>query len=202
MIPVFDLCPLTQAHSDAIVGYHHNPIRYYHTLEHIREFFEHFIVLHNEGLWTNPIEVYLSILYHDSVYEYGAKDNEEQSALLAQKDIHTYLKHMSIDVEYVMRLIRHTANHGSLKKETLTIEEQYFLDCDMAIVGASPERYKEYEQQVAQEYTKVYLPILYRMGRKRFLKKILKSKHIFFSPRFHNRFDARARENIQQALKS
>ena len=202
MIPIFEPCLLSEAHIADLIHYHRTPERYYHTLHHINEFFEHFMRLYHEGVWTHPTEVYLAILYHDAVYEYGAKDNEEQSALLAQKDIVKYLPHMAIRIDYIMELIRYTANHGSLKKEELSLEAQYFLDCDMAIVGSSTERFLEYEHQVAQEYTQVYLPFLYRMGRKRFLKRLLKADHIFFSDRFHERYDAQARHNIKNALKA
>ena len=50
------------------------PKRFYHTIEHV----ETLIALYHEleEKWNNPSAVYLAFLYHDIIYEYGAKDNE------------------------------------------------------------------------------------------------------------------------------
>ena len=98
------------------------------------------------------------------------------------------------------RLIVLTASHGDLDRRELDHDERLFLDCDMAIVGADWQRFSLYQQQIEQEYTLVYPQLLYRMGRRRFLNKILSSERIFFSDHFHHQFDAQARSNLRRAL--
>ena len=200
MIPLFPSCPVPQEQQKKILQYYQRPLRSYHNLNHIQEMFIQFREVHNQSLWSSPNEIYMALLYHDAIYEYGAKDNEEQSARLAQKDILAHQADQKLNISYITQLIRHTAQHGSLTASELTDDEKLFLDCDMAIVGASTQRYQEYEEQIQQEYTQVYVSFLYRMGRKRFLKKLLRAERIFFSTLFHEKYDKQARKNIETAL--
>lgn len=170
------------------------PIRFYHTFQHVESLLEQYHEL--ISYWKNPYEVYLAFVYHDIIYEYGAKDNEEQSALFAQQHIQQHLPDIELNLERIMRLIRHTANHGQLTREELDEEERLFLDCDMSILGSTPTIFQEYEHQIEQEYTQVYPKILYKMGRKRFRAKLSKAKRIFFSDQFHQRYDVQARKNL------
>jgi predicted metal-dependent HD superfamily phosphohydrolase len=77
-----------------------------------------------------------------------------------------------------------------------------FLDCDLAILGASPEDYDRYERGIAEEYARVVDPESYRAGRARFLEAFLQKPRFFFTERFHRLFDARARENLARALEA
>jgi predicted metal-dependent HD superfamily phosphohydrolase len=52
------------------------------------------------------------------------------------------------DVEFVYSLIMAT-RHGEQPQEST---HQWVVDIDLAILGAEPERFKEYEKQVRQEY--------------------------------------------------
>lgn len=171
------------------------PKRFYHTIEHV----EALIALYHEleEKWNNPSAVYLAFLYHDIIYEYGAKDNEEQSAIFAQQHILRHIPHAKDALPRITHLIRQTALHGQLKREDLDEEERLFLDCDMSILGSPPERFAEYEKQIELEYTQVYSKILYKFGRKRFRAKLYKSPRIFFSDLFHDRYDKQARFNLR-----
>ena len=171
------------------------PKRYYHTIEHV----ETLIGLYHEleNLWNNPCAVYLAFLYHDIIYEYGAKNNEEQSAIFAQKHILKYIPESKEHIPRIMHLIRQTALHGQLQRDDLDEEERLFLDCDMSILGGVPDQFKEYEQQIELEYTQVYSKLLYRLGRKRFRAKLYKTPRIFFSDLFHDRYDKQARINLR-----
>ena len=171
------------------------PKRFYHTIEHV----ETLIGLYHEldEKWNNPSAVYLAFLYHDIIYEYGAKDNEEQSAIFAQQHILKHIPHAKDNIPRIMHLIRQTALHGQLKREDLDEEERLFLDCDMSILGSEPARFIEYEKQIELEYTQVYSKILYKFGRKRFRAKLYKAPRIFFSDLFHDRYDQQARRNLR-----
>jgi predicted metal-dependent HD superfamily phosphohydrolase len=179
---------------DELLELYKKPKRFYHTFAHI----EALLILYHEleSQWNNPAEVYLSFLYHDAIYEYGAKDNEERSALVAEQQIRLHIPNIQIDIDRVKSLIRYTANHGSLLAEELNEEEKLFLDCDMSILGSEPETFLQYEEQIEREYTQVYPRFLYRVGRKKFRSTLKKTKRIFFSDLFHNRLDRQARKNL------
>lgn len=188
--------PLPLGMVKGLLGLYEKPKRFYHTFTHIEALLKLYHQL--RAHWKNPIEVYLAFLYHDVVYEFGAKDNEEQSALVAKQQIQFYLPDMQIDIKRVMNLIRQTANHESLTKEELDEEEKIFLDCDMSIIGSKPSIFQQYEEQIEQEYTQVYPQFLYRLGRKKFRMKLKNKERIFFSDLFHERLDKQARENLSK----
>jgi predicted metal-dependent HD superfamily phosphohydrolase len=187
---------------EELLKLYQTPKRFYHTIDHIIEVFKEYKILSRQGYWQHPKEVYLAILYHDAIYEYGAKDNELQSALIAKKSISQWLDtHENIDLEYVAHLIELTAFHGSLNSKHLTQEQALFLDCDMAILASSWEKFEVYQKQIQQEYTQVYPLLMYRIGRQKFFKKLLNAERIFISDIFHQSHDQQARTNLTQATK-
>ena len=190
--------PIPEQMLQAILRHHQQPQRYYHTIEHVCAVLDEHRALQELELWQQPVETYLAFLYHDAIYDYGAKDNEQRSAELAVRELQQWLP--GCEVQRVHRLIVLTASHGDLDRRELDHDERLFLDCDMAIVGADWQRFSLYQQQIEQEYTLVYPQLLYRMGRRRFLNKILSSERIFFSDHFHHQFDAQARSNLRRAL--
>jgi predicted metal-dependent HD superfamily phosphohydrolase len=162
------------------------PPRAYHTLEHVLDVARHWAT----QTWRQPKETFLAVLFHDAVYVAGKSDNEEKSAQLFES--------LCGKNERVTELIRLTALHG--KTPPVDEEAATFLDCDMAILGAPPEAFARYEQQIAQEYVPVIGEEAYALGRRRFLEGLLKRDRIFLSPAFHVRFDAQARANLRAAL--
>ena len=76
--------PLTESMISQLVDLYQTPQRFYHTIDHVCEVLQHYRDIAALNLWRNPHEVYLAALYHDAVYEYGAKDNESRSAQVAQ----------------------------------------------------------------------------------------------------------------------
>jgi predicted metal-dependent HD superfamily phosphohydrolase len=183
---------------DELIVLYSQPIRFYHTIDHVIAVYEHAKMV--EKHWIHPREVYLAILYHDAIYEYGAKDNEARSAVVARQAIKQFLPDHLIDINYVERLINLSATHGSLTVDDVTEEEALFLDCDMAIIGSSWVAFTHYEHNIEQEYSKIYPLPLYKIGRRKFLEKISASQRIFLSTFFHEHFDLPARENLRRAL--
>jgi predicted metal-dependent HD superfamily phosphohydrolase len=177
------------------------PERFYHTFDHVVEVLRHFRNVAEKGPgWQHPQQVFCAILYHDVIYDYGAKDNEERSAALALEELPRWLPDVNLDLEWIARLIRLTAKHGKIEPDHIHTEEALFLDCDMAILGSCPERFEQYEQQIEREYTQVYPKPLYRLGRRKFLKSLQKSPRIYLSEYFHQHFEAPARDNLRRAL--
>lgn len=192
--------PVPDAQLDELDALYRSPTRYYHTIEHVCEVLTHYRQVDDEGLWSRPDEVYFAVLYHDAIYEYGAKDNELQSALVAREQLSKWLPDRALDLDYIAHLIELTARHGALTPADVSDEEALFLDCDLAIIASSWARFEEYQAQIELEYTQVYTRFWYRLGRRRFLKKLAHQERLFLSPRFHERCDALARANLERAL--
>ena len=176
--------------------------RHYHDVSHLEALDRHFAAVADGPGWSQPREVALAVLFHDAVYDCGASDNEQRSALLAREGVSLHFPDQDIDSGRVEQLILWTARHGRIAAGELGEDDDalHFLDADMAILGSSPQDYRRYESQVKQEYCRTLAAPLFKLGRKRFLKRLLKSERIFLSAFFQDRLEAKARANIQAAL--
>jgi predicted metal-dependent HD superfamily phosphohydrolase len=182
----------------AVQAAYATPPRAYHSYAHVLEVLEH---LSTVPSWAHANDVLLAALFHDAVYVPGAKDNEARSAELARSTIATFVPTAGLDVDRIDRLIRLTAKHGSIDSRALDPDTAHFLDADMAILGSEPAAFDAYDAAIAEEYRPSTNSLLYRMGRGRFLRKLLDAPRIFHSNHFHTRFDAPARANLRRALK-
>ncbi len=171
---------LEQAYTD--------PPRVYHDLSHVLDVARTW----SRETWRQPAETFLAVLFHDAVYVVGNADNEVKSADLCDA--------LCGPNPRVRQLIELTARHGKLSPQDVDDEAARFLDCDMAILGASPERFALYEQQIAAEYQPLIGQEAYAKGRRAFLQRLLASPRIFLSDAFHGRLDAQARANLRRAL--
>lgn len=194
---VFDFPPAMLA---AVHDAYRNPPRAYHAWSHIEEV-EHWYqeVIKKGPGWKKPREVFIAILFHDAVYVAGAKDNEAKSAELAVEQVRKHLPAQPIDTARVRELILLTARHGALTPKDVDPEAALFLDCDMAILGAAPEVFDRYDAAIREEYAAVP-SVLYALGRRRFLTRLLDAPRIFLSDYFHARLDAAARANLRRML--
>jgi predicted metal-dependent HD superfamily phosphohydrolase len=174
------------------------PPRAYHHFGHVQEVLRDYHDVAASDGWRQPDEVYLAVLCHDAVYVAGASDNEARSAALARELVAQHLPDRGLDVDAIARLVELTARHGKLSGDALDHDARLFLDCDMAILGAAPERYDDYEAAIALEYAAVPSP-LFRAGRAAFLAGLLAQPRIFLSDRFHDSHDAPARANLRRA---
>lgn len=175
------------------------PPRAYHSAEHVAEVVAEFERVADTTGWDHPNEVYWAILCHDAVYEPGRPDNEARSAALARELATTWLPDVALDLDRVEALILLTARHGALDTGALGRDAARFVDCDMAILGAPPERFDAYDAAIAAEFAAVPAAA-YRAGRRRFLAGVLAAPRIFHSAELHDRLDAAARSNLRRAL--
>ena len=178
------------------------PPRAYHTIGHVHEVLAHYADVAAGPGWTQPREVFLAVLYHDAIYEAGKRDNETRSAQFAAAEIARHLPDAGIDAPRVGALIELTARHGRLKPGDVDRDAALFLDCDMAILAAAPDRFDAYDRQIAQEYRGTMPAWLFRHYRRKFLKGLLGASRIYLSEHFHLCCDAAARANLARVLKA
>ena len=173
-----------------VIAAYSEPHRTYHTTKHLQQV----IQLLREAAIDDPT-VYWASFYHDYVYRPGASDNEALSATLAANQ----LAHMNVDkniIERVSSLIIATKNHSISSNDK---SGSAFLDADMAILGVSSDEYAEYKNAVRTEFSKTPA-FLFNIGRKNFLKNVAAQKRIFITDWFFDKFEERARINIQREI--
>jgi predicted metal-dependent HD superfamily phosphohydrolase len=169
--------------------------RHYHTLAHLahllRLFQEHRYLVQDQAA------VQFAIWYHDLVYDPLKADNERLSADIAGQRLHSLSVPDPVILK-VKRLIVATRQHA-LHPEKEDFDSQFFLDCDLAILGADRERYAEYMQEIRLEYSIVPLSD-YSEGRKAMLQRFLAREAIYGTAEFQERFEEQARSNMQFEL--
>lgn len=157
--------------------------RGYHDLRHLAEVLQRLDELGEGG----NVEVVLAAWFHDAVYD-GARDDEEQSARLAESE----LAGTGVDVAEVARLVRLTETHdpppGDHNGEAL-------CDADLAILAADPERYREYAADVRREYAG-YPDADFRAGRLAVLQDLAGRDALFRTAHARAHWEPRARANL------
>lgn len=179
------------AHLEQLLARYSEGWRHYHHLGHIRDCLS---LLKGTDLSEGDRDlVYLSIWYHDAIYDPWCQDNEARSAELARKHL-TAAGVAPVVVERVAALILMTRHHEGQDGDPLA---NLFLDIDMAILSADRELFQHYEHAIRQEYQ--FVPgFLFRRFRRQFLQKTLASQ-IYHSPAFAPR-ETIAKANIQNSL--
>lgn len=173
--------------------------RHYHNLAHI----EAMLALAGDyrGLLRDPEAVEAAIWFHDAIYDSKAKDNEAQSAALAEQKLAGRVEAGRLD--RISSMIVATATHQlpSFDDPTAVRDAGLFLDMDLSILGAQPDAFDAYEHAVRREYAWVEEP-MWRTGRSAVLKNFLARPHIFHTEEFRQRFEPQARLNMARSLEA
>jgi predicted metal-dependent HD superfamily phosphohydrolase len=178
-----------------LVAAYSEPHRHYHTLQHLRECLAHFDAA--APLARHPAEVELALWFHDAVYEPQRQDNEERSAEWAWRSVLAAGCAEEV-AQRVQALVLATKAHTAPAGDP---DAQLLLDIDLAILGAAPARFAEYERQVRAEYAHVD-DAGFRTGRARVLAGFLARPAIYATAPYRDAFEARARANIGQSLEA
>jgi predicted metal-dependent HD superfamily phosphohydrolase len=166
--------------------------RYYHNLQHLEALLGYLNALQCEIQHWNTI--IFALVYHDIIYHPLQTDNEDKSAALARERL-TELKTPPDIIEKVSNIILKTKGHSKSQDGDTNI----FLDADLSILGADPEIYRNYCDQIRREY-KLIPDFLYKQGRKRILQNILKMPAVYKTSFFAD-LEQKARFNLQEELK-
>lgn len=170
------------------------PQRFYHDWQHIEDLLALFGEIENE--LDDPRAVLFAILFHDAVYDPTVHDNEEQSAMLLRERAAGLLDPVSLDSANAMVLA--TIRHQLPKEAGAESDIAHFLDMDLAILGATPARFAEYEAQIRQEYAHVP-DEAFAAGRAAILRRFAERPSLYFSDWGRTRFEQQARTNLAQA---
>ncbi len=175
----------------ALLDAYREPQRHYHTLQHLGECLA--LADDLKAAAERFEEIELALWFHDAVYDVHAHDNEARSAQWAV----TALCAAGLDEQACGRIhdlvmaTRHSALPGTPDAALLT-------DIDLSILGASEERFAEYEQQIRAEYAWV-APDTYAVKRREVLLGFLDRVHIYATPALSGRLEEPARRNLSRA---
>ncbi|XP_070563765.1 uncharacterized protein [Ptychodera flava] len=177
--------------------------RYYHSLYHLQDMFHHFD--QEKDKIKSQESVQLAIFFHDMVYDPKAGDNEEQSADMFLEFAKTHMSGKEDTVknvkEYILITKTHLTEAHQDEKIFGTDDLHYFLDMDMAVLGWPQNEYQCYSKGIRQEY--IHIPEeKYRVGRAAVLKSFLERKNIYATKEFREKFEKRARSNVEQEIRN
>ena len=177
---------------DELMRAYSSPDRYYHNLTHIQGCL--FIFDQTSFLAVHPQELELAIWFHDAVYDPRRSDNEQKSAAWAEAVIHQ--SGLSQDIaKRVANSILATRHQG----EVTDLDAQLLVDVDLSILGREPAVFWQYERNIQREYAWVPEDV-FRRERVKILKRFLDRPKIYYHHEYRERFEERARSNLEQAI--
>jgi predicted metal-dependent HD superfamily phosphohydrolase len=174
---------------------HAEPHRRYHGPEHLVSLFD---LLSRHAPHIEPGSIpRLAVWWHDAIYDPTRKDNEDESANLAVRHLCRFALHSAL-LDQVCDLIAATKNHWDARPMG---DGDYFLDADIAILGAPAGVYDRYAANVRIEYA--WVPEAgYQAGRTAFLTSALVRPRLFRTEVFQDTYAKQARANMHRELAS
>jgi predicted metal-dependent HD superfamily phosphohydrolase len=180
---------------DALVAAYAAPERHYHNLEHLAEMFR--VVDRLSPMVEEPAALHLAVWFHDAVYDSRAKDNERRSGELAV-DLLGPIGVPASAIDRIVQMIWAT-QHTADDSPPAARDTRVLLDADLAILGASEERYARYARDIRSEYA--WVPDAdYRAGRARVLEHFLALPRIYLTDMMFEEGEQRARANLRTEL--
>lgn len=176
---------------EALVAAYVEPGRAYHNLRHLDECFAHLAAV--RPLLDRPAEVGLALWFHDAVYDPRRRDNEARSAAWAEGVLGG--AGLEAAAATVRDLILLTADHAPPS----SADGRILVDVDLAILGAPPARFDEYEDQIRREYYWV-ADADFRAGRAQVLRRFAARSPLYLTEHFRRAIEGPARANLARSL--
>lgn len=175
-----------------VTARYREPHRKYHTLEHLAHCFERFDEA--RAFAVRPAEVELALWFHDAVYDPARDDNEARSADWARAAARAKgVPPPAADRVHALIL---ATRHDALPEDP---DARLVADVDLAILGAEPARFDEYERRIREEHAATPDP-RFRRERSALLRRFLARPRIYSTAYFRDRYERRARANITRSL--
>ncbi|MER6520651.1 hypothetical protein ABT246_27830 [Streptomyces sp. NPDC001553] len=169
------------------------PQRRYHTTAHLADVLARIDVLAPHACDLAAVE--LAAWFHDAVYRPDRSENEERSAVLAERA----LPELGIDADRtaaVARLVRLTVTHDPAPGD---VDGEVLCDADLAVLAGEPDAYAAYVAAVRAEYG--FVPDdAFREGRAAVLRQLLGLPRLFRTPYGAAHWEAPARRNLAAEL--
>lgn len=174
-----------------ITDYYGQRHRSYHTLDHIRQMLDD---MEKYFPGASELEI-LAIWFHDLVYIPGSTENEAQStwqmaALL--RGIYTN-EELMVAGNHILA----TAYHVK-ERRPYSPGSKRLRDIDLLALAIDP---RDYDINTRKIWEELNLPEdVWRLGRKRFIQKMLSQPRIYLTDELHTWFEHLARTNLKREL--
>lgn len=168
-------------------AFYAEPERHYHTIVHVL----HCIQLCNETLGQTNAALEFALWFHDAIDR-----DEAASAAFARRSIGDLGGSLGL-ANNVSRLVMATKHDGTVRHAH---DENLIADIDLAILGAEPDRFAEYERQIRDEYSDVS-DDEYREGRVAVLRGFLERPTVYRTSEIGPRLEWQARYNLVEAVR-
>lgn len=180
-------------HAELLARYA-EPHRAYHTQQHLAECLTLLDEVRGEA--GEPAEIEVALWFHDAIYDVHRNDNEVLSADWARHAL-SQAGAVAEVVDRVAALV--LATRHSVAPQT--VDERLLVDIDLAILGAAPARFAEYEAQIRREYA--FVPeSVFNEKRGAILAGFLARPVLYATRAMSLRFEAAARRNLAAAIGS
>jgi len=177
---------------ETLLAAYNEPQRHYHSQQHLTECLAYFDQARH--LAEHPGEVEIALWFHDAIYDVRGKSNERLSADWAVRALLT-----SNACEATQRRVEQLIMATKHDVTPMRSDEQLLVDIDLSILGATPERFAEYDRQVRAEYS--WVPgFMYNMKRRSVLKSFLARPNIYSTSYFRERNETQARINLMATV--
>lgn len=185
----------------AVTARMHEPWRHYHDGRHIAEIDGHLGAAEMAGVRiVDGVAARAFSKWHDAVYDAEAAHgrNEELSARLCEADVSS-IAH-DISVSRAAAAIRATVTHIP-PDSRICPDGELLLDCDLAILGAHPERFDEYDGDIRLEYG--HIPhATWRLRRPAVMARFGDRPRIYRTEWARDLWETQARANIARLIAS
>ncbi|MFF3016291.1 hypothetical protein [Streptomyces sp. NPDC057939] len=182
-----------EPYADRLLTAWAEPQRRYHTTDHLADVLSHLDALTTHA--ADPAATELAAWFHDAVYRPDRSENEERSAVLAERA----LAELGVDparTAETARLVRLTVTHDPAPDDT---NGEALCDADLAVLAGSPAAYAGYAAAVRSEYG--FVPDeAFRAGRAAVLGQLLDLPRLFRTPYGATHWEAPARRNLTREL--
>ncbi|WP_239516579.1 MULTISPECIES: hypothetical protein [unclassified Streptomyces] len=180
-------------YADRLLAAWAEPQRKYHTTAHLADVLARIDVLADHA--ADPAAVRLAAWFHDAVYRPDRSENEERSAVLAERAL-PELGIGAARTAEVARLVRLTVTHDPAPGDT---DGEALCDADLAVLAGAPQAYAAYAAAVRAEYG--FVPDeAFRAGRAAVLRQLLDLPRLFRTPYGAAHWEAPARANLAAEL--
>jgi len=178
-----------------LIDKYSQPYRAYHNISHIARCLSLFDLI-PEGTTRYPDELEFAIFYHDIFHFPWSGKNEELSAEYAE-----WIAAYNLNIQTystIGYIINSTKKHGGG-----SMAADLMCDIDLSILGAPPDEFAIYNQQIKEEYTEVFPITLYRAERLEVMNKFYNRTirgGLFKTILFADMFQEQAKENLTKLL--
>ncbi|MBA2739650.1 MAG: metal-dependent phosphohydrolase [Nocardioidaceae bacterium] len=178
---------------EALLARWDEPHRRYHNQRHLLEVLQAVDLLAGEA--SDPTAVRLAAWFHDAVYA-GQPDDESRSAVLATTALSEGVE--ASRVAQVARLVEMTRQHDPAADDR---DGCVLNDADLAVLAATPDRYRDYTAAIRQEYA--HVPDEgFRPGRAEVVRTLLARPRLFRTRYGYERWEPAARRQLRHELQA